>query len=127
MSKPHKTDFKALISGMTPPPAEEVLPAAEPTSPTPPPTPPAAVPLRRPRAIVRAVAPQPVTGEGTLKERATQMSLYLEPPVYDQLRDIAYHERTKIHPLILEGIDLLLKKRGSPSIKELVEKAQKAG
>jgi hypothetical protein len=39
------------------------------------------------------------------------------------LRDIAHDERTKLHPLILEGIDLLLKKRGAPSIKELTKKA----
>ena len=47
----------------------------------------------------------------TLKERAHQLSVYLEAPVYDRLRDIAYEERTKLHPLILEAIDLLLKKR----------------
>jgi hypothetical protein len=57
--------------------------------------------------------------QGTLKERARQMSLYLEPPVYDQLREIAYTERTKIHPLMLEALDLLFKQRGARSIREL--------
>ena len=44
----------------------------------------------------------------TLKERAHQVSLYLEPDVYDQLRDIAHVERTKMHSLILEGIGMVL-------------------
>lgn len=57
--------------------------------------------------------------QATLKERAKQLSVYLEPPVYDQLRDIAYTERTKIHPLMLEALDLLFKQRGALSIREL--------
>jgi hypothetical protein len=47
----------------------------------------------------------------------------LEAPVYDRLRDIDHEERTKLHPLILEAIDLLLKKRGAPSIREVTRKA----
>jgi hypothetical protein len=39
---------------------------------------------------------------GTLKERARQMSLYLEPATYDALRDIAHRERTKMHVLLLQ-------------------------
>jgi hypothetical protein len=54
-----------------------------------------------------------------LKERAKQMSLYLEPAVHDQLRDIAHAERKKMHALMLEGLDLLFKKRGAQSIKQL--------
>jgi hypothetical protein len=60
---------------------------------------------------------------GTLKERAKQLSVYLEPSVHDQLRDIAYTERTKIHPLMLEALDLLFKKRGAQSIKQLMARA----
>lgn len=60
---------------------------------------------------------------GTLKERAKQLSVYLEPSVHDQLRDIAYAERTKIHPLMLEALDLLFKKRGALSIKQLTNRA----
>ena len=69
----------------------------------------------------RAVPKKPAGN--TLKERAHQLSVYLEAPVYDRLRDIAHEERTKLHPLILEAIDLLLKKRGAPSIRELIRKA----
>lgn len=56
---------------------------------------------------------------GTLKERARQLSVYLEPPVYEQLRETAYTERTKMHALVLEGLDLLFRSRGAPTISEL--------
>ena len=69
-----------------------------------------------------AVPPLPKP-HGTLKERAKQLSVYLEPSVHDQLRDIAYAERTKIHPLMLEALDLLFKKRGALSIKQLASRA----
>ena len=118
MSKRPRTDFMALIAG-------EVAPAAsvadEPQMTTP-------VADEQPRETVttltprRAAAPKQPAGQGTLKQRAHQLSVYLEGPVYDRLRDIAHDERTKLHPLILEAIDLLLKKRGSPSIKELIKK-----
>jgi len=50
----------------------------------------------------------------TLKERARQMSLYLEPATYDALRDIAHRERTKMPPLLLQAVDQFLKKRVTP-------------
>lgn len=55
----------------------------------------------------------------TLKTRARQMSVYLEPPVYDQLRDLAHAERTKMHALMLEALDLLFRQRGTRSIAQL--------
>ncbi len=60
-------------------------------------------------------------GRGTLKERSKQLSVYLDPAVYDQLRDIAYTERTKIHPLMLEALDLLFSNRGARSIRSGVK------
>jgi hypothetical protein len=75
-----------------------------------------------PRGNVVPIAPEagePARVRPTLKERARQLSVYLEPAVYDQLRDIAYVERTKIHPLMLEALDLLFKKRGARPIGEL--------
>jgi hypothetical protein len=121
MSKPPKTDFKALIAG-------QVAPAMM-SEPEPPPAPePVAPEPSAPREVVslkprRAASVQKPVGEGTLKQRAHQLSLYLEAPVYDALREIAHVERIKLHTLILEGIDLVLKKRGAPSIKELTKKA----
>jgi hypothetical protein len=127
MSKPPRTDFKALI-------ADDLAlglraePAPPPPEAPPPPAAPAAPASSSPREVValkqrRAAPMQRPAGQGTLKERAHQLSLYLEGPVYDALRDIAHVERTKLHPLILEGIDLLLRNRGAPSIKELTKKA----
>ena len=73
-------------------------------------------------AVVRLDQAQAVLkdrGAGTLKERARQLSVYLEPPIYDQLRAIAFAERTKMHALMLEAVDLLFRKRGARSIEEL--------
>ena len=99
MSKPHKLSLKSIVAAS------------------------AAAPAEHEAEIVRL---QPASADGTaqpqatLKERAKQLSVYLEPVVYDQLRDIAYTERTKIHPLMLEALDLLFKKRGALSIKQLM-------
>ena len=122
MSKPPKTDFKALIAG-------QVAPAMMSEPEPPPPPEPAAPEPSAPRGVValksrrRTASIQKPVGEGTLKQRAHQLSVYLEAPVYDALREIAHVERIKLHPLILEGIDLVLKSRGAPSIKELTKKA----
>lgn len=92
------------------------VPEAEPQAPKP-------EPVKAP-VVKLAAKPEPAkaepVGKGTLKQRAHQMSVYLEPPVYDQLRDIAHVERTKLHALLMEGVDLVLKKRGAPSIRQLL-------
>jgi hypothetical protein len=46
-------------------------------------------------------------------------SLYLPEPVYETLRKIAFEERLKIHDVVLEGIDLALRRRGYPSVESL--------
>ena len=46
-------------------------------------------------------------------------SLYLPEAVYEALRKIAFEERLKIHDVVLEGIDLALRRRGYPSIEGL--------
>lgn len=73
------------------------------------------------RTPPRVIASEPEPAARTLKQRAKQMSVYLEPPVYDQLRDIAHAERTKIHPLMLEALDMLFRQRGARSIRQLME------
>jgi hypothetical protein len=47
-------------------------------------------------------------------------SLYLPEPVYEALRKIAFEERLKIHDVVLEGIDLALRRRGYASIERLM-------
>ncbi len=78
-----------------------------------------AIHIPAPMSLLPAERPRP------LKERAKQMSVYLEPAVHDQLRDIAHAERKKMHSLILEGLDLLFKKRGASSIKQLAARPQR--
>jgi hypothetical protein len=48
-----------------------------------------------------------------------ESSLYLPEAVYEALRKIAFEERVKIHDVVLEGIDLALRRRGYPSIEAL--------
>lgn len=105
MSKPPKLDFKAIVAG--------TVPAAES----------AAVEPEREREVVRMRPTRaPAAGKGTtLKERAHQLSVYLEAPVYEKLRDVAHAERAKLHALVLEGIDHVLRKRGQPSIRQLMK------
>jgi hypothetical protein len=42
--------------------------------------------------------------------------VYLPEPVYEALREAAFHERCKIHDIIMQGIEMALKKRGYRSI-----------
>jgi hypothetical protein len=113
MSKPPKTNFMALIAGEVAPAARpeelEALPAVAEPEP---------VVTLKPRE--RAPAPKKRPG---IKERTHQFSLYIEPEVYDVLRSIAFEERIKLHALVTEGLDLVLRKRGSPSIRELIKRA----
>jgi hypothetical protein len=46
-------------------------------------------------------------------------SLYMPEPVYEALREIAFHERLKIHDVVMQGIDLALRKRGYPAVDDL--------
>ena len=96
MSKPPKLSLAAIVAAASPP----ARPTAE---------------------IVSLDRGPPPRAAATLKQRARQMSVYLEPPVYDQLREIAHAERTKMHGLMLEALDLLFKQRGARSIAQLTE------
>ena len=40
-------------------------------------------------------------------------------PVYEQLRRLAFEERAKMHDYLIEGLDLVFRKRGLPGIDEL--------
>lgn len=102
MSKPPKLSLASIVAAASPVPARQQSAEIVPISTSAPP----------------AGGTNP---RGTLKQRAKQLSVYLEPPVHDQLRDIAYTERTKIHQLMLEALDLLFKARGALSIEQLTK------
>jgi hypothetical protein len=46
-------------------------------------------------------------------------SVYLPMAVHEALREAAFKERLKIHDIIMQGIELALKKRGFPPIDDL--------
>jgi hypothetical protein len=49
-------------------------------------------------------------------------SVYLPEAAYEALRQVAFDERRKIHDLLIEGVELALKKRGYPPIAEMKAK-----
>ncbi|RYG65158.1 hypothetical protein EON80_17875 [bacterium] len=64
----------------------------------------------------------PVPGaeiSATRKTDTVKTSTYLPHSVHEVLREIAYFERVKIHDLLIEGIDHVLKSRHHPSVAEL--------
>lgn len=66
---------------------------------------------------IKATAPAPEKDKGVIKT-----STYLPREVHDVLREIAFHERIKVHDLLMEGVDHILKTRRHPSIEELRKK-----
>ena len=52
-------------------------------------------------------------------ETGRTIACTLPEPVYEALRKIAFEERIKIHDVVLEGIDLALRRHGYPSIEDL--------
>ena len=52
-------------------------------------------------------------------------SLYLPEAVHEALREAAFKERCRIHDIVMEGINLALKKRGYSAMQDL--KARKPG
>ena len=51
-------------------------------------------------------------------------SLYLSRAVHDKLREIAFHERKKVHELFIEGLDKVLTERGYAVTSELRQSAK---
>ena len=48
-----------------------------------------------------------------------QQTAYLPIAIYEQLRRLAFEERSKMHDYLLEGLDLVFRKRGLPGVDEL--------
>jgi hypothetical protein len=51
-------------------------------------------------------------------------SVYLPDAAYEALRQVAFDERCKIHDLLIEGVELALKKRGYPTLADMKTKWQ---
>jgi hypothetical protein len=69
-----------------------------------------------PKVAAAASAPAAAKRRNVTKAKTKQLTLYLDDPVYRQLREIAFTEDTKMHPLILEGLDMLFKSRNRPQL-----------
>jgi hypothetical protein len=52
-------------------------------------------------------------------------SVYLPGAAYEALRQVAFDERCKIHDLLIEGVELALKRRGYPALAEMKAKWQR--
>jgi hypothetical protein len=63
---------------------------------------------------------KPAKGEAEM----FRTSLYLSRAVHDVLREIAFHERKKVHDLFVEGLDHVLAKRRHPSTEEITNSAK---
>jgi hypothetical protein len=61
--------------------------------------------------------PEPTPGRR--KARTIQQTVYLPPAVHDQLRELAFEERVKMHALLMEGLDLVFRARGLKPLSEL--------
>ena len=77
-------------------------------------------PAPSPKAPSRPGGRQPRPG-------VVHTSLYLPGPVYEALREAAFKERVKIHDIVLEGIELALRRRGYPPIDGLKVKPERKG
>ena len=72
-----------------------------------------------PAPAVSAPVASPGRGVTGTKARTIQQTLYLAPAVHEQLRELAFHERAKMHSLVIEGLDRVFSDRGLPSITDL--------
>jgi hypothetical protein len=52
-------------------------------------------------------------------------SVYLPEAAYEALRQVAFDERCKIHDLLIEGVELALKKRGYPALADMKAKRER--
>lgn len=69
-------------------------------------------------------AAKPARRASGTKATTIQQAVYLPPAVHDQLRELAFAERVKMHGLLMEGLDAVFRNRGMKSIAELTGKEQ---
>jgi hypothetical protein len=66
--------------------------------------------------------PQPPEAEPSparRRARTIQQTVYLPLAVHDQLRELAFAERVKMHSILMEGLDLVFRARGLKPLDEL--------
>jgi hypothetical protein len=70
-----------------------------------------------------AEVPRPERRRSATKDATIQQTVYLPPAVHDQLRELAFSERVKMHTLIMEGLDAVFRARGLKPIADLTGKS----
>jgi hypothetical protein len=81
-------------------------------------------PLTREPSHSEPIAPaaevaHPARRRSVTKENTKQQTLYLPPAVHEQLRELAFSERVKMHAILMEGLDAVFRARGLKSIADL--------
>ena len=99
MPKPRRT----VLSGIVTPMVRDIAAAEH-------------IPAERPEA------PESIRRRTATKDATIQQTVYLPPAVHDQLREVAFAERVKMHALIMEGLDGVFRARGMRSIADLTRK-----
>ena len=80
------------------------------------------------RSVIETQAEEPPvsmaakTPEAGNRPGFKQQTAYLPLAVHEQLRRLAFEERAKMHDYLLEGLDLVFRKRGLPGVEELKRK-----
>jgi hypothetical protein len=75
----------------------------------------AAAPAPSPEsAAVVQLTPAPAPTTRKARKDVQHTSVYIPMAAYDRLREIAFTERKKVHDLIMEGLDKVIKSRGHP-------------
>jgi hypothetical protein len=67
---------------------------------------------KRSRTPLRAASAQATPQGRQGRPGIVHTSLYLPEVLYEGLREAAFRERCKIHDIVLEGVELALRKRG---------------
>ena len=87
-----------------------------------------ATPKKSPRRSAVSASPieKPTAEEKTepasrKKRDVVLQTVYLPPNVHKQLRSLAFEEEKKMHDLLMEGLDLVFRKRGLKPFDELLE------
>jgi hypothetical protein len=80
------------------------------------------VSTEEPGSGVAAISDTPKTD--SKRPTVKQQTVYLPLPVHEQLRHLAFEERAKMHDYLMEGLDLVFKTRGLPSIAELSQRGE---
>jgi hypothetical protein len=92
MSKQRRTVLSGVVTPFAPDPADE-----------------------EPRPL--EAGPEP--SQARRKPATIQQTVYLPPVVHEQLRELAFAERVKMHALLMEGLDLVFRARGLKPLSEL--------